>query len=92
MSKRFMHVAIAFLCLALAYHFGSKNAGAQAPGNPVVGVSAVANTGGVVAMTANGDIYFSPNSGQLWYQYANCFSGATPVHADSWGKLKARYR
>ena len=30
MSKKFMHVSIAILCLALAYHFGASNAVAQA--------------------------------------------------------------
>ena len=46
MSKKFMHVSIAILCLALAYHFGASNAGAQAPAATEVAVlSGVINVG-----------------------------------------------
>src|SRR5205809_142055 len=39
MLKRFFYASAAVLMLALAYHLGAGTATAQAPGNPVVGIS-----------------------------------------------------
>ena len=90
-ARAFFFVCAGILCLALAYHLGARSATAQAPANPVVGVAG----GGThlwFAMTAGGDSYFTPNDGQTWYRYANCFGAATPATQETWGGVKSRYR
>lgn len=91
MTKRLMHVSIATLCLALAYHLGYRNAGAQSPGNPVVGVAAWDRYWLVV--TANGDTYLSDAlSPSSWQPRVNVFGSATPTEGASMGQVKARWR
>ena len=92
MLKKLFYASASILMLALAYHFGATSAGAQAPGNPVVGVTYVA-AGSAFAVTANGDIYISGYSDlQHWTLSGNIFSGATPAAQPTFGQLKAQYR
>lgn len=90
LAKRFFYVCAGFLCLALSYHLGARNAGAQAPGNPIVGV---AND---FVVLENGDLYIrDPNwsgSPAHWIMGGNVFSGPTPAQRETFGALKSRYR
>ena len=91
--KRLFHLCAALLCLSLAFHFGYTTARAQAPGNPVVGVSIAATQSlfGVI-VTANGDVYTPAGSLNTWHLSSNIFSGGpVPALHESWGSLKARY-
>lgn len=95
MSKKFFYVCCGLLMLVLAYHFGAASATAQVAGNQVVGVAGSGNGNGLfMVMAANGDSYFTPDYGQHWNRYANCFTGTQPTQAqqESWGQVKARYR
>jgi len=93
MSKRFMHISIAILCLALAYHFGASSATGQAPANPIVASYAGAGCAHLIAVTANGDLHFTNDCGLTWHVRGNVFGGGPiPVEQESWGKVKARYR
>ena len=76
-ARAFFFVCAGLFLLALAYHLGARSAGAQAPGNPVVG--AFSTTSAVV--TANGDVYYSKTGFTGPYQLvANVFAGgATPA-------------
>ena len=91
--KNFFYFCAALLCLSLAFHFGYTTARAQAPGNPAVTLTTASGYSDVV-LTANGDIYYSPN-GALngpWVHVTNIFSGGpTPALHESWGQLKSRY-
>lgn len=95
--KRFFFASASILMLALAYHLGATNAGAQAPGNAVVavvppdGAGSVSGNGAIV--TANGDVYGCSNGFAPPYRFVgNVFSSATPTNTTSFGALKARYR
>jgi hypothetical protein len=92
-ARSFFYVCLGILALALAYHFGATTATAQAPGNPVTAMAFGGNTGYVTAMTADGDLYFTPNYGTTWYRYPNCFTGSvpTPAQSISIGQLKTKY-
>jgi hypothetical protein len=93
MARKFFYACAGLLCLMVAYHLGASTAGAQAPGNPVVSVASTASgPGGVIAMTAGGDTYSSPDFGQTWYRYTNCFGASTPAKIESFGQIKSRYR
>lgn len=86
-AKRFFFVCAGLLCLAVAYHLGARNAGAQAPSNPVV-----ASDGGARVFTANGDVYHEATGG-VWVHQSNVFGGGPiPVQPETIGRLKARYR
>ena len=89
-AKRFFYVSAGILCLALAYHLGATTATAQAPSNPVVGITDV--TGGESAITANGDTYFTNTGGATWELRGNLFSAPSPAAQQAWGQVKARYR
>lgn len=96
--KRLFYASASILMLALAYHLGATNAGAQAPGNAVVAVVPPDGAGGVsgngAVVTANGDIYAS-SGGSFAPPYrfiGNVFSSATPANTTSFGALKAKYR
>ena len=89
-ARAFFYVCAGLFLLALSYHIGATNAGAQAPGSPVVGV---AGTGIVTAMTSGGDAYVSTDYGRTWSLYGNCFAGTpTPALQETWGHLKVKYR
>jgi hypothetical protein len=84
--KRLFYLSASILMLALAFHFGYTTARAQAPGNAVV---AAFDRWAVV--TANGDVYWSPDA-VTWSHLSNVFSGGpTPTLKESWGQLKSRY-
>lgn len=83
------------LMLALAYHLGASTATAQAPSNPIANVAYVSWPGnGLVAMTTNGDSFFSSDNGATWQHAGNVFSGGGPVpsRAQSWGSVKVQQR
>ena len=87
MARKFFYVCAGMFLLALSYHFGASNAGAQAPSNPIVAASFN------MAVTANGDVYLAENPHGPWSHVSNVFSGSTtPALHESWGQLKARYR
>ena len=79
--------------LALSYHFGAQSAEAQAPSNPVVGVSSPAYANVQVVMTSNGDCFTSGDYGQTWLHTGNCFGGG-PINVErhTIGQLKTRFR
>jgi hypothetical protein len=93
-ARAFFFVCAGIFLLALAYHFGALNAGAQVgSSNPVV----AAIPGGVgtfsdytSVFTANGDHYGW--NGFAWVHRSNVFSGPTPATQPTWGQLKSRYR
>ena len=90
-AKRFFYVCAGLLCLALAYHLGAKSAGAQAPGNPVVGITGSSSY--IAAVTSNGDVYLSSNDwgDGPWSFRSNIFNSATPAAQPTWGQVKAKY-
>lgn len=90
LAKRLLFVSAGILCLALAYQFGATAATAQAPSNPVVGITEV--NGGESDITANGDAYFTNTGGATWELRGNLFGAPTPAAQQSWGQVKARYR
>jgi hypothetical protein len=56
-AKRFFYVCAGLFLLAVGYGFGARNVGAQATGNVIV--AAHLGSGGTIAYTANGDVYWS---------------------------------
>jgi hypothetical protein len=87
--KKLFFASASILMLALAYHLGASTATAQAPSNPVVGIS----NNNVV--TANGDVYTGTGTGsvELWTLVSNVFSGPpVPTRQTSWGALKVKGR
>ena len=93
MARKFFYVCAGLFLLALSYHLGAGTATAQAPGNPVVGITSL-GVSTYVVVTANGDLYGTDNGpGGPWTHKANVFSGGpTPAQHESWGQLKAHYR
>jgi len=91
LARRFFYVSAALLMLALTYHLGAARADAQAPANPIAGVSGVGNF--AVVVCANGDAFYSGDYGATWYRTGNVFSnlptGTTPSTV---GRVKALYR
>ena len=91
-AKAFFYVCAGVFLLALSYHLGARNAGAQAPGNPVV---AMAEHGTALwAVTSAGDIYYAANPQDVpWSRGVNVFGGSpVPAQRETFGALKARYR
>jgi hypothetical protein len=94
-ARAFFFVCAGLFLLALSYHLGARNAGAQAPGNPVVASIPTTFFPGGAVITANGDIYATGISGldHGWTFKANIFAGgATPVQQETWGRVKRDYR
>ena len=90
-AKRFLYVSASMLCLALAYHLGSRSAVAQGGGNPPVAMASW-GTGNLYVVTFNGDVY-NRGGDAIWHHEGNVFSGGpTPAANSTWGQLKARYR
>ena len=89
-AKSFLQVSLGILALALAYHLGATSATAQAPSNPVVGAFGASST----VVTANGDVYHSPQGGMFgpFMFVTNVFGSPTPAQRTTFGELKARYR
>jgi hypothetical protein len=90
MLKKLFYASASILMLAIAYHLGANTAAAQAPGNPLVGITY--GSSAVFAAAANGDVYVFSGPGPGWIRYPNVFSGSTPAAQPSWGQLKAQYR
>ena len=92
-ARTFFYVAAGVFLLALAYHLGARNAGAQDPGYPIA--AAVSNGSGQLwVFASNGDVYHSNNEGVTWTYRANVHMGTGPtnVQRESWGQLKQQYR
>jgi hypothetical protein len=90
-TRAFFYVCAGLFLLALSYHLGARNATAQAPGNPIVGVAGGASPDRV--FLANGDYYEEYGNPNQWVLAGNIFGGApTPVQQSTWGSLKSRYR
>ena len=60
LTKRFFYVCAGLLCLALAYHFGARNATAQST-TPSVVAMAVDSCHGLIVITSKGDVFVRPN-------------------------------
>ena len=91
LAKRFFYVSAALFLLALTYHLGARNAGAQAPGNPVVGIAGT--SGFMLAVTCDGDSYATVDDGISWHRTTNIFgNGPTSAVPQTWGQVKDRYR
>ena len=91
-AKAFFIVCAGVFLLALAYHLGASIAGAQAPGNPVVGLVWNTTQGVWGAVTANGDTYMSNNVLATWSHQGNVFSAQTPTQPTTFGAIKAKSR
>jgi hypothetical protein len=95
-AKRLFFVSASILMLAFAYHLGASTATAQAPSNPVVGITYAQTSiygATVAAVTANGDYYFDSGSNGHFVRVGNVFvGGATTTQTETMGQLKARYR
>jgi hypothetical protein len=92
-AKAFFLVSAGVFLLALAFHLGYRSAGAQAPGNPVVGITPYPDA---AAVTANGDVFHAPvgwaNLHNHPVQYrGNIFGGSVPATQSTLGQVKARY-
>ena len=93
MAKRFFYVCAGLFLLALTYHLVARSAGAQAPGNPIVGVAGTLTYGGCVVVLANGDTYVSNAASTFWTREANVFGdNPTSTQGTSWGRVKADFR
>ncbi|HEY3216361.1 MAG TPA: hypothetical protein VGK93_07705 [Candidatus Eisenbacteria bacterium] len=101
-AKRFFYVCAGLLCLAIAYHLGARNAGAQS-GSMVSGFAAEGTgidpnraNGMFSVMTPNGDIfarYMDSGGGGGSLRYVgNFWDGTTPTQQSTFGSVKARYR
>src|SRR5437016_13836836 len=75
MARKFFCICVGMFLLALAYHFGSASAEAQAPSNPLVG-GFQGNFGFPGVVTANGDVYLQLQSG-AWVFGSNVFTGSS---------------
>ena len=102
MAKKFFYVCAGLFLLALSYHLGAKDAGAQA-GGQIVGMAATqidaspsSHSAWVAVLTPNGDVYTSRVDGGTAYYtgLAGNIWGGGPVNVEkgSLGQLKARYR
>ena len=91
-TKRLFYASAAILCLALSYHFGARNVGAQGAAFPIVGLGNSVSGFNITAVNSNGDFYGSYD-GITWVRLGNINGGgATPAQRESFGSVKARYR
>jgi hypothetical protein len=91
-AKRFFYVCAGLLCLAVVYHLGARNAGAQSGGTIVAAIHNPNGQGSALALAGNGDVYEGQASGSIWTYRGNVFAGPTPARGETLGRLKARYR
>ena len=98
-ARAFFFVCAGILCLALAYHFGARSAGAQV-GSTIVGF-AVGGPGAQhqYVITSSGDVWYQntngsgdPYRGLSPQSIGNFWSGSTPAQGTSWGQLKALHK
>ncbi|MFN0149621.1 MAG: FlgD immunoglobulin-like domain containing protein [bacterium] len=81
-ARRFFYVSLGILALAIAYHLGSRRVEAQGGTNTVASSYSI-TTANVVALTHNGDLWFTqgasdpgnPN-GYPWTFGGNIFTGS----------------
>lgn len=92
LAKRFFYVSSALFLLAMTYHLGARNAGAQA-GGQVVGVAVTYGSGPIyVISTSGGDVY-RKSQGATWVYEGNALgAGPTSASETTWGKVKSDYR
>ena len=92
--KRMFYASASILCLAVAYHLGARNAGAQAPGNAIVtALSVGCPTYTYTVVTANGDVYGSIDCNSPWVRLSNVFaSGPTAAPTKTLGQIKVEHR
>ena len=93
MAKRFVSVCAGLFLLALSYHFGASTATAQAASGTIVALATdgLQNTGRFMAITADGDAYFTADGGVTWGRRTNVF-GLTTTQQAIWGDTKAKFR
>ena len=86
-------VALSFFLFAAGYRLLAVGpANAQAPGNPVVGVTMYGGDTWL-AVASNGDVYRSDNTGAtIWTLRGNVFGAPTSVKPETWGGMKRRFR
>ena len=98
-ARAFFYVCAGVFLLALSYHLGARNAGAQ-QGSAVTGF-AITGSPDVFVLTPNGDLFYRRlgSAGTGWFFYSeltpvgNFWSGGpTPARAETWGAVKSRYR
>jgi hypothetical protein len=98
-ARAFFYVCAGLFLLALSYHLGARNAGAQY-GAQVTGYSCT-NASAHFVMTANGYLYLlnatfpgGPLPASSPQLLGNFWSGGgpTPAQQQSWGAVKSRYR
>jgi hypothetical protein len=98
-ARAFFYVCAGLFLLALSYHLGARNAGAQA-GSMVTGFvgtgSIGTGQGDFFVLTPNGDVYArhlmsNGANGELVY-VGNFWGAPTPTQQESWGRVKSRYR
>ena len=93
MAKKFMYVCLGVLALAVAYHLGAAKAESTAEG-PFVSLVSEYEWGYMLAMTGQGDIYFSIQYGgpfPEWDYWGTIPTGATATQPTTWGKIKAEF-
>ena len=83
-SKRFLQISAALLCLACAYHLGARRGNSAPPGaqitNPAVALDSPINDASVqFAMTAIGDVYQTSNGGVTWRFVGNLHGNPSPT-------------
>ena len=77
-ARAFFYVCAGILLLAPTNPLGVQEATAQAPDNPAASVTFFGD-GYAVALTANGDIYYSEGTGgTTWQPRGSMFSGPPP--------------
>jgi hypothetical protein len=71
--KKMFYASASIFLLAAAYHLGASTASAQAPNNSVVAWDG----SGAYVITANGDVYKSPDAlnGSSYVRVNNVFAG-----------------
>lgn len=94
-AKQFFYTCAGILLLVIAYSVGARNAEAQAPNNPIVGVAYVQAGPKVIALTENGDAYMAAvsNDGHLfpWVFQNNVFPSSA-VQGTTMSGVKQEYR
>jgi hypothetical protein len=93
MAKRFMYVCLGLLALVVAFHLGATSAESTAEG-PFVSLVSEWQWGYMLAMTGQGDIYFSTEYGgpfPEWHYWGTIPTGATATEPTTWGRIKAEF-
>lgn len=104
-ARKFLFVCAGVLCLAVAYHLGATRSEAQGGIAQFAGIAAVTqggNTGYVLALTTEGDLYVRSGhpicNGNWtvqncdWTLVGSVFGGPVPIEDQSFGRTKAQHR